>query len=75
MEKNVKISKNYRQYIILPWNSVPRGDLFSIPINIISSIFGLLTVTHGRGLMSMKNKALLMNKQHPNDHDHTNLIW
>ena len=53
---SVEISKNYCQYIVLPPNSAPRGDLFSIPIYIISSIFTLLTV---------KNNALLKNKQHP----------
>ena len=65
MEISVEISKNYCQYIVLPPYSAPRGDLFSIPIYIISSIFTLLTVTHGRGLMCIKNNALLINKQHP----------
>ena len=65
MGKNVKISKNYRQYVILPPNWVPRGDLFCIPIKMNSSIFRLLTVTHGQGLMPIKNNALLINKQHP----------
>ena len=67
MEISVEISANYCQNIVLPQNSAPRGDLFSIPIHIISSIFTLLLVTHGRGLMCIKNNALLKNKQHPND--------
>ena len=65
MEISVEISKNYCQYIVLPPNSAPRGDLFSIPIHIISSIFTLLTVTHDRGLMCIKNNTLLINQQHP----------
>ena len=65
MEISVEISKNYCQYIVLTPNSAPRGNLFSIPIHIISSIFTLLTVTHGRGLMCIKNNTLLINKQHP----------
>ena len=36
---------------------------------IISSIFRLLTVTHGQGSMCIKNNALLINKHHPNDQD------
>ena len=65
MEKNVEISKYNCQQVVLPPNWVPRGDLFSIPIDITSSIFRLLTVTHGQGLMPIKNNALLINKQHP----------
>ena len=38
----------------------------SIAMYIISSIFRLLTVTHGQGLMPIKNDAILMNKLHPN---------
>ena len=58
--------KIFNQYVVLPQNSVPRGDLFSITTNIVSSIFRLLTVTHGQGLMPIKNNTLLINKLHPN---------
>ena len=37
----------------------------SITMYTISSIFRLLTVTHGQGLMSIKFNALFMCKQHP----------
>ena len=37
----------------------------SITMYTISSIFRLLTVTHGQGLLSIKFNALYMCKQHP----------
>ena len=63
--KMKQILLKYRQYVVLPPNWVPRGDLLSIAMHIISSIFKLLTVTHGQGLMSIKFNALFMYKQHP----------
>ena len=60
-----QILKNYHQYVVLPPNGAPRGNLFSIAMYIISSIFRLLTVTHGQGSMCIKNDALFMNKHHP----------
>ena len=49
-----QILENYRQYVCLPPDCVPRGDL----LYIISSIFRLLTVTHVQGLMSLKINTL-----------------
>ena len=63
--KMKQIFKNYHQYVVLPPNGVPRGDLLSIAMYIISSIFRLLTVTDGQGSMRIKNEALLKNKHHP----------
>ena len=63
----LQIYKNYRQYIVLPPNCVPRGNLLSIAMYIISSFFRLLTVTHGQGSMCIKNYALFMNKHHPKE--------
>ena len=61
-----QILKNYHEYVVLPSNCVPRGDLLSIPMYIISSIFRLLTVTLGLGSMSLKISTLFLSKQHPN---------
>ena len=74
METNVENETNFKkicQYVGLPQNSVPRGNLLSITRYTISSIFRLLTVTHGQGLMSIKFNALFMCKQHPNSHGTT----
>ena len=49
-----------------PKSCTQRGPL-SLAMYIISSIFRLLTVTHGQGSMPIKNNALLINKQHPNN--------
>ena len=75
--KMKQILLKYRQYVVLPPNWVPRGDLLSIAMHIISSIFKLLTVTHGQGLMSIKFNALFMCKQHPTQYcnQSTNQSW
>ena len=41
----------------------------SIAMYIVSSIFRLLTVTHGQGSMCIKNYALFMNKHHPSEQE------
>ena len=65
MLKNETNFKKLPSIHCLPPNGAPRGDLFSIAMYIISSIFRLLTVTHGQGSMCIKNDALFMNKHHP----------
>ena len=68
MLKNETNFKKLVSILCFTPNCVPRGDLLSIAMYIISSIFRLLTVTHGQGSMPIKNNALFINKQHPNDY-------
>ena len=62
-----QIFKKICQYVGLPQNSVPRGDHL-LTMYTISSIFRLLMVTHGQGLLSIKYNALYMCKQHPTEY-------